>query len=465
VQKTFQVPVTPIGQFTLDNGLRVVLNEDHSVPVVSIAVYYDVGSRNEREGRTGFAHLFEHMMFQGSENVPKAAHFQYISNAGGTMNGTTSSERTNYFETLPANQLPLALWLESDRMRSLGVTQENLDNQREAVKEEKRLRYDNQPYVNGFLRLFEMSFKNPANAHSTIGSMEDLDAATVEDIREFFRIYYAPNNAVLSIAGDFDREVTEDLVRKYFATIPRQPSPPPVDVNEPDEVAQNRDTFLDKLAPVPAFALGWKILPRRTPDFFALSLASNLLFEGESARLYQKLVKGEESVVQIQGGIDERRGPSGLFIVVIPKPDRDGAQIRESILKEINDLASAGPSAEEMEKLRNNLFNGAVRSRQSSIFRAQQLAEFALYDNDPELFNTDLQNYLDVTPAQIRDAVARYLATDNRVLLEIVPAPPAVEAAPAAAQASSEQPTAPLTRAPASAPVAAQERAMDSSES
>src|SRR5207253_2987540 len=148
-----------------------------------VAVYYDVGSRNEREGRTGFAHLFEHMMFQGSENVPKAGHFQYISNAGGTMNGTTSSERTNYFETLPASQLPLALWLESDRMRSLNVTQENLDTQREAVKEEKRLRYDNQPYVNGFLRLFEISFKNPANAHSTIGSMEDLDAATVEGIR------------------------------------------------------------------------------------------------------------------------------------------------------------------------------------------------------------------------------------------------------------------------------------------
>src|SRR6266852_3934015 len=241
VQKTFQVPVTPIEQFALSNGLRVVLSRDQSVPAVSVAVYYDVGSRNERVGRTGFAHLFEHMMFQGSENVPKAAHFQYIFNAGGTMNGTTSTERTNYFETLPANQLPLALWLESDRMRSLNVTQENLDNQREAVKEEKRLRYDNQPYVNGFLRLFEMSFQNPANAHSTIGSMEDLDAATVEDIQEFFRIYYAPNNAVLSIAGDFDQTETQALVEKYFATIPRQPPPPPVDVAEPTEVAQNQD--------------------------------------------------------------------------------------------------------------------------------------------------------------------------------------------------------------------------------
>ena len=448
VQKTFQVPHTPIEQFTLENGLRVVLNEDHSVPVVSVAVYYDVGSRNEREGRTGFAHLFEHMMFQGSENVPKAAHFQYISNAGGTMNGTTSSERTNYFENLPASQLPLALWLESDRMRSLAVTQENLDNQREAVKEEKRLRYDNQPYVNGFLRLFEMSFQNPANAHSTIGSMEDLDAATVEDIREFFRIYYAPNNAVLSIAGDFDQTATRSLIHRYFATIPSQPQPPPVAVSEPDAVAEQQDVFIDRLAPVPAFALGWKIPARRTPEFYALSLASHLLFEGESARLYQKLVKGEESIVQIQGGIDERRGPSGLFIVVIPKPDHEGRHIREIIFDEIRQLATDGPSAEEMEKLRNNLFNAAVRSRQSSLFRAQQIAESALYDNDPELFNTDLQTYLDVTADQIREVVAQHLDTDNRVLLNIEPA--AEEAAPAAPHEPGEpdQPTAPLPQVP-----------------
>src|SRR5512141_2101329 len=374
--ESFKLPPLEIEEFQLSNGLRVVLNRDMAIPVVAIAVYYNVGSRNEREGRTGFAHLFEHMMFQGSKNVPKAAHFQYISNAGGTMNGTTSSERTNYFETLPASQLPLALWLESDRMRSLAVTQENLDNQREAVKEEKRLRYDNQPYVNGFLRLFEMSFKNPANAHSTIGSMEDLDAATVEDIREFFRIYYAPNNAVLSIAGDFDSSETRALIDKYFGTIPSQPEPPPVDVSEPQEVASNQDVFVDKLAPVPAFALGWKVPARRTPEFYALSLASHLLFEGESARLYQKLVKGEESVVQIQGGIDERRGPSGLFIVVIPKPDREGPEIRETIFDEIRQLATTGPSDEEMEKLRHNLFNAAVRSRQSSLFRAQQIAEF-----------------------------------------------------------------------------------------
>ncbi len=429
-----------------------MLSEDHSLPVVSVVVVYDVGSRNEPPGRTGFAHLFEHMMFQGSENVPKAAHFQLISNAGGTMNGTTSSERTNYFEALPANQLPLALWLESDRMRSLKVTQENLDNQRHAVQEEKRLRYDNQPYVNGFLRLFEMSFKNPANAHSTIGSMEDLDAATVEDVREFFRIYYAPNNAVLSIAGDFDKSEAKALAENYFATIPRQPDPSPVDVSEPPEVAERQDVFLDKLAPVPAFALGWKIPPRRQPDFYALWLSSDLLFEGESSRLYQKLVKGEESVVKIQGGVDERRGPSGLFIIVIPKPGRFGGQIRLSIMSEIESLAAVGPSPEEMEKLHNNLCNDAARSRQSSLYRAQQLAEFMLYDGNPDLFNTDLDNYLKVTPAQIAEAVAYYLATDNRALLEIEPAPEGRGAA-AAPQPPGEpkQPAAPAPQVPATA--------------
>src|SRR5215213_5786266 len=243
----FKLEPLEIEEYSLENGLRVVLNRDNAVPVVAVAVYYNVGSRNEREGRTGFAHLFEHMMFQGSENVKKAEHFQYIMKAGGTMNGTTSSERTNYFETLPANQLPLALWLESDRMRSLAVTQENLDNQREAVKEEKRLRYDNQPYGQIFDLINQMIYRNFANAHSTIGSMEDLDDATVEDVQEFFRIFYAPNNAVLSISAAFDTSKAKELVEFYFGDIPSQPLPPDLDVSEPPEVASTYKEWEDKL--------------------------------------------------------------------------------------------------------------------------------------------------------------------------------------------------------------------------
>ena len=419
---SFKLTPLEIEEFALGNGLRVVLNHDTAIPVVSVAVYYNVGSRNEREGRTGFAHLFEHMMFQGSANVPKAGHFQYVMKAGGTMNGTTSSERTNYFETLPANQLPLALWLESDRMRSLAVTQDNLDNQREAVKEEKRLRYDNQPYGQIFDLINEMIYKNFANAHSTIGSMEHLDDATVEDVQEFFRIFYAPNNAVLVLSGAFEADDAKKLVETYFGDIKSQPLPPALDVTEPVEVAENYREWEDKLAPFPAFLIGWKIPKRRTPEFNALYLAGKVLYDGESSRLYQKLVKGKESVIQLFGFTDERRGPSSIFVGAIPKPEKDLSKIRETIMTEIHDLAAHGPTAEEMEKIENQLINDAVRMRQSSMSRAQSIAEFALYDGDPNIVNTDLDDLLAVTAEQIRHAVGVYLNTDNRALLDVVPA-------------------------------------------
>ncbi|HEY0365825.1 MAG TPA: pitrilysin family protein, partial [Pyrinomonadaceae bacterium] len=373
----------------------------------------------------------------------------------GTMNGTTSTERTNYFETLPSNYLPLAFWLESDRMRSLKVTQENLDNQRHAVQEEKRLRYDNQPYVTAFLRMNELIFANPANAHSTIGSMEDLDAATIDDIKEFFRIYYAPNNAVITVVGDFDNDEARALVEKYFGNIPAQPVPPPVDVSEPKAVAIREETFSDPLAPAPAFVLGWKIPERRTPDFYALSLAGTLLFEGDSSRLYQKLVKGDESVVSIEGGVDERRGPSALYIFALPKPDEDVTRIREQIFDEIKRITANGPTDAEMEKLKNSLCNDAVRGRQSTMYRAQRLAEFALYDSDPRLVDSELDHYLAVTADDIKRAVAHHIDLNNRVVLDIIPvaSPEVAEDAPSSASpqppGDPQQPAAPPPQIPA----------------
>jgi len=418
----FKIPPLAIEQYTLENGLRVVLNRDDAIPVVSVAVYYDVGSRNEREGRTGFAHLFEHMMFQGSENVGKAEHFHHVMKAGGTMNGTTSTERTNYYETLPSNQLPLAIWLESDRMRSLAVTQENLDNQREAVKEEKRLRYDNQPYGQVFDLLNTMVYRNFSNAHSTIGSMDDLDAATVEDIREFFRIYYAPNNAVLVVSGSFDENEAKAIIEKYFASIPSQPLPQPVDVNEPIEIAEREKTYEDPLAPLSAFLYGWKIPPRRTTEFHAIYLAGKLLFDGESSRLYQKLVKGEEIVLQLFGFTDERRGPSGVFVGAIPKDDANLDLIRAVIESELSLIAEKGIAESEMTKLRNQLINDYIRSRQSSQSRAQQLAEYALYDGDPNLINIEIFELLKISAADIQSAVRKFMNTENRAFLKIVPA-------------------------------------------
>ena len=422
MSEQFTLPRVAVEEYKLENGLRVVLNRDDAVPVVAVAVYYDVGSRNEREGRTGFAHLFEHMMFQGSANVPKAGHFQYIMKAGGTMNGTTSSERTNYFETMPANQLPLALWLESDRMRSLAVTQENLDNQREAVKEEKRLRYDNQPYGQIFDLIAAMIYKNFANSHSTIGSMEDLDDASVEDVQEFFRTYYAPNNAVLVLSGAFEPSTAKSLVEQHFGDIPSQPMPSSIDVNEPQEVANNYQQWHDRLAPLPAFLLGWKIPKRRSHEFNALYLAGKLLYDGDSSRLYQKLVKGQESVVQLFGFTDERRGPSSIYVGAIPKPGQDLSRIREIIMQEVTDIAENGPKVDEIEKLHNQLINDAVRMRQSAMNRAQTIAEYALYDGDSALINSDLDELLAVTPDQISKAVTEYLNTDNRSLLDVVPA-------------------------------------------
>ena len=247
----------------LKNGLRVIVSEDHVAPVYSIAVTYNVGSRDERKGRTGFAHLFEHMMFKGSEQVGPGEHFTLVFNNGGTMNGTTNKDRTLYFETLPANQLDLGLFLEADRMWSLEITKENLDNQRNAVQEERRLGLDNQPYGRTFELIDELAYENPAYEHSVIGSMADLSAATVEDVSAFFKTYYAPNNAVLTIVGDVKTAEVLEKARKYFERIPSQPAPAPVDMTEPPQTAERRQTIDDALARLPRVDIAWHT-PRRS---------------------------------------------------------------------------------------------------------------------------------------------------------------------------------------------------------
>src|SRR5438552_8113606 len=254
----------------LKNGLRVILSEDHSAPTCSISVVYNAGSRDERDGRTGFAHLFEHMMFQGSQNVGKGEHFVLIENNGGGMNGSTSSDRTEYHETLPANQIDLGLYLEADRMKSLAINQANLDNQRETVKEEKRQTHDNQPYGQTFDTLFETSYDNFAYKHSTIGSMEDLNAATLKDVSDFFKTYYAPNNAVLTLVGDFKTNEALQKIEKYFGSISSQPAPRPPDMSEPKQNGERRKTLDDPLAQVARLDVAFKIPAGNTPEWYAL---------------------------------------------------------------------------------------------------------------------------------------------------------------------------------------------------
>src|ERR1700730_8995245 len=294
-----KAPQIPIQQFKLDNGLRIVMSEDHSAPTLAISVTYNAGSRDERKGRTGFAHLFEHMMFQGSENVGKGEHFILVLNNGGDMNGTTNSDRTNYFEAFAANQLDLGLFLEADRMRSLVISQANLDNQRNAVQEERRLGVDNQPYGKTGEVVQDLVYDNFANKHDVIGSMEDLNAATVKDVQEFFRIYYAPNNAVLTLVGDFQADEALAKIKKYFGEIPAQPAPPVPDLSEPKPTGERRKTIEDAFAQTPRLDIVFKIPPGNTDDWYALYVLGNALGSGQASRLYQSLVKEKELAVNV----------------------------------------------------------------------------------------------------------------------------------------------------------------------
>src|SRR6478672_1307765 len=294
---------------TLKNGLRVITVEDHSAPVVAVSITYNVGSRNERQGRTGFAHLFEHMMFKGSENVGSGEHFMLVFNNGGNMNGTTNEDRTNYFEVLPANQLDLALFLESDRMKSLAITKENLDNQRNAVQEERRLGVDNQPYGKSSDTLPRLAYQNFAYAHSVIGSMADLSAATVEDVAAFFKMYYAPNNAVIAIVGDVDASTVVDKVKKYFGAIPRQPAPPAVDMSEPAPTAERRVSLEDQLARLPRLDMAYKVSDGASSDYEALDVLSTILSGGRSARFYETIVRQKQLATNANAFVSESRGP------------------------------------------------------------------------------------------------------------------------------------------------------------
>ncbi len=413
----------PFKEFKLKNGLRVILSEDHSAPTYSINVVYNVGSRDERKGRTGFAHLFEHMMFQGSENVGKGEHFILILNNGGNMNGTTNADRTIYFETLPINQLDLGLYLEADRMKSLAVTQANLDNQRNAVQEERRLRVDNQPYGKTFEVLFGTAYDNFAYKHSTIGSMEDLDAATVEDVQQFFKTYYAPNNATIALVGDFKTDDALAKIKKYFETIPQQPAPPPVDTTEPEQMAERRQTVNDTFARAARLDIVYKIPQSNTPDWYALAVLGQILGGGgQSSRLFQSLVKEKQMVVAAFASAQERRGPSLASVIAILTPNADPAAVEKAIYAEIERLKTEPVADWELEKVRMQLRRQRAQQLQSTLFRAIQLGQYAVYYNDPGLINTIDQKYAAVTKEDIMRVARTYFKDTNRTVVTTLPA-------------------------------------------
>jgi predicted Zn-dependent peptidase len=425
------IPVVSFTDERLPNGLRLIIAEDHLAPVAAVNIWYDVGSKHEVPGKTGFAHLFEHVMFQGSRNVGKAEHIALIQAAGGTMNGTTWLDRTNYFETMPSHQLELALWLEADRMGTLldALSQENLDNQREVVKNEKRWSYDNRPYGSWNEKLQEHLFppEHPYH-HTTIGSMDDLNAASLEDVREFFRTWYAPNNAVLAVVGDVEPDKVREWARRYFGPIPANPKLPRLgDLSLPPTLGgERRETVMDKV-PLPRVYFGFRAPQFGDVGLDALDVAGQILAGGRGSRLHRRLVRDERIAQDVAlftlGFVGGASVTAGWATV---RPGVDVARVENAFAEEVERLGRELVSEDEMARARALVESDELGALQRVEERADRLAMYATLFDDPDLINRMLGRYLAVTPEAIRNVAASVLRPDNRVVLTYLPElPPA----------------------------------------
>ncbi len=422
------IPVTK--DVVLKNGLRVIVCEDHSAPVASMCIIYDVGSRDEVKGKSGFAHLFEHMMFEGSDNAPKGSFFKFIQAAGGNLNASTHNDYTDYYEVLPSNQIEIAMWLESDRMKSLAVTDKNFENQLQAVKEEKRLRIDNKPYVPAELKVEETIFDNWGNAHPVIGYFEDLESTNVATVKEFFDTYYMPANAVLVVAGDVDSAAIESMARKYFETISSKHAKADA-IKRPDltEPVQTKAKYLevkDKQAKLPAFWMAWKAPKRRDKDSLVLNIVQNMLTTGPSSRLYQRMVKDDQVALSVDGSYEERRGPSQINFFVLYKPTQDKEKVRKILWEEIEKLKAGLVSQTELQKSKNLILSmyfssNSHYSLQKSLGRAETVAQYASFFGDTTLLDKDLQTYLDVTPEDVQRVAKKIFTQEGVTVVDVTP--------------------------------------------
>ena len=423
--KPLNVPVT---YYKLPNGLRVVISEDHIAPVVTVAVYYNVGFRVEPKGRTGFAHLFEHMMFQGSANVKKFEHAKFVEANGGNLNGHTDFDYTNYYETLPSNRVETALWLESDRMRSLDISEENLKNQQNVVSEEVRVNVLDKPYqFFEWIELWKNAFTNWNNSHNGYGELDEINAATIEDVRNFFKTYYAPNNAVLTIVGDVDVADVKKMVEKHFASVPSQPTPPRPDLTEPAQVKEKRVSQPDKLANLPALATGYHVPLQNAPDFPAMALLVQIMQGDDSSRWYQRLVKEKELTLDLTGGLNyfgnefDYTGPMIMTTRTTYKPGHSA----EEVLKEMDavtaDVVAKGVTEKELADAKVRYRSNFYSQVESSFGKAHLLSVLALFRDDPNQINSLLTPFENVTAAQVKAAAAKYLVASNRTVIDRVP--------------------------------------------
>ena len=417
-----------IASTTLANGLHVVIAPDSLAPVVTVGIYYKIGFRLEPQGRSGFAHLFEHMMFQGSANAPKMQHIKLINSSGGLLNGSTSYDVTNYYEAVPSNALERVLWLEADRMRALRVDDENLKNQRDVVKEEVRVNVMNQPY-GGFpwLDMPPVAFRNWANAHNFYGDFQDLDAANLVDVQEFFKTYYLPNNAVLLILGDVKAEEGIALAKKYFADIPAGPPPPFADPREPEQKEERRGQVEEKFGTLPAMAIGYVMPERRTKDWYAMALLDQALHGGRAGRIHRDLVLEKQVAVEADGGIDDLfgyNGPTQLTTRIMHKPEISSDATLAAFEAVIHDIQEHGISGDELNQLkvkwRSDYYatlEGGRGGYMPKYGLMHLLACFTLFDNEPQLVNTILDGFLAVTRQDVQAAAKKYLRTSQRAIV------------------------------------------------
>jgi zinc protease len=416
----------PFESYRLQNGLRVVLAPDPATPVVAVNLWFDVGSRNERAGRTGFAHLFEHMMFEGSENAPKGEHSRLLRAAGAAnLNASTSEDRTNYYQVVPPSRINLALWLEADRMRALNVTAQQLANQQEIVKEERRLRVDNAPYGASQLLASTAAYDREgcfAYGHDIIGSMDDLNAARIEDVQQFFRTYYAPNNATLTLVGDFDPAVARRLIDQYFSAIPAGPAPPPVQCENPFRSLPRRDTVRDANAPLPAFMASYGAVPVGHPDSYALELLGLIMGDGNSSRFYQRLVKQERAAGFAVLFRDLRRGPGVMMAYARANQGVEAGRLEQLVDEEFARVAAEGVTDAELQRARNQTRARFIRSLQTALGKAEALQRYALYFGDPARIRTAMDPYMAVTTADVQRVARQYLRPDNRAVVITIPA-------------------------------------------
>jgi len=428
------VPHVPIDRHQLPNGLRVILSQDNRAPIVAVNLWYDVGSRHEKPGKTGFAHLFEHVMFQGSAHVAKGEHFNLVQAAGGTLNASTWFDRTNYFETLPSHELELALWLEADRLASLlpAITQEKLDNQREVVKNERRWSVDNQPYGTWDEKMQELLFpESHPYHHPPIGSMEDLDAASLADVTEFFAAYYAPNNAVLTVAGDFDPATALAMIEKHFGPIPANPAiPDPPSIALDPILGEERRLEVPDQVQLPRIYAAYRMPTFGSAGFDALEVAIDLLGSGRAARLYRSLVREQQVAQDVTTFAFPLVGGSAIFTIwVTARPGVAPARLEAALWTELDRLTTDGPSDEELERVRNLHAAGVESSLERISERADRLSMFACLFDQPERINAEVSRYAGVDAARVRDGMAASLRPDNRVVLTYVPAESAEGAA------------------------------------